>query len=678
MIYQRIYKTFLILFILSISIVAQQKVWTPSDVMKVSQVAEFSTAPDGNKIAFIKTLPRDFSDKPGADYRELYVYDVQSQKITSLISGKNSLSSIKWSVDSKSIYFLARLGDAKSTQVYSISSSGGSSKVVTSSTNNISQYQLHPNGNSIAYISTEGHTTKKKALLDKGFDAEFYEEEYFDLNLYIHDIKSNEVKRLTTGFSVFDFSWSPDGHNIAAFIANKNLVDDSYMYKNIFLVNPENGLKTRIVETPGKLSSMAWSPDSKHLAFVAGVDVNDPVSGSLFSVEVNNPKPFSELKNYTKEFIGSVTGIDWLNNETILYSSEESVYNTIRKQKLNDDKSELILHPGKSAVTRFEYVNSKIIMSGNTSQHPNELFSLDVKDGSLKRLTVSNEWMNDFKFSKQEKISYKAKDGLQIEGVLIYPLDYAEGTRYPLITYIHGGPEASVSDGWLTGYGSWGQVASAKGYFLFAPNYRASSGRGVEFSKMDRGDLVGAEFEDVIDGIDYLIEKGMVDKHKVGIGGGSYGGYFSAWGATKYTDRFAAAVTFVGVSNQISKAHTTDIPFEDYAVHWGIWPFENFELYLDRSPVKYAHKSKTPTLILHGKEDPRVHPAQSLELYRIMKLHSKAPVRLVLYPGEGHGNRKNTSRYDYLVRTLEWFDHYLKSDKPKNSIPEKYIDFDIE
>lgn len=211
-----------------------------------------------------------------------------------------------------------------------------------------------------------------------------------------------------------------------------------------------------------------------------------------------------------------------------------------------------------------------------------------------------------------------------------------------------------------------------KGFFVFYPNYRASSGRGVDFSMAGRGDLVGKEFEDVIDGIDYLIELGLVDANKVGIGGGSYGGYFSAWGATKYSHRFNAAVVFVGVSNQISKAHTTDIPYEDYYVHWGIWPYEDFQRYLDASPVAFAQNSKTPTLILHGKEDPRVHPAQSLELYRTLKLHGKAPVRFVMYPGEGHGNRKNTSRYDYLVRTLQWFEYYLNSDNPKDKMPDMY------
>ena len=190
------------------------------------------------------------------------------------------------------------------------------------------------------------------------------------------------------------------------------------------------------------------------------------------------------------------------------------------------------------------------------------------------------------------------------------------------------------------------------------------------------GDLVGGEFNDVIDGIDYLIAKGLVDKDKVGIGGGSYGGYFSAWAATRFTDRFTAAVVFVGIGNQVSKRFTTDIPYEDYLVHWGFWTYENEDLVWERSPVRYVKGSTTSTLILGGKNDARVHPSQSLELYRGLKLHGTAPVRLVRYPGEAHGNRKNTSRLDYSLRTMRWFEYYLQSDEPKNEMPNKYLEIE--
>ena len=317
-------------------------------------------------------------------------------------------------------------------------------------------------------------------------------------------------------------------------------------------------------------------------------------------------------------------------------------------------------------------------LGGSTMWHPSELFTYDVRKRNLKRQTTLNPWLKDKKFGVQERMTYTSRDGLKMEGVLAYPLDYKEGTKYPLITYIHGGPEACVKNGWTTYYSLWGQVATAKGYFVFMPNYRGSSGRGVAFSKMNQGDLGDEEFNDVLDGIDDLIARGMVDKTKVGIGGGSYGGYFAAWAATKHSDRFAAAVVFVGISDQLSKRYSTDIPYESYYSHWKFWPHENRELVIDRSPITHAENNKTPTLILHGKNDTRVHPSQSLMLYRALKLPKKAPVRLIWYPEEGHGNRKNPARLDYNLRTLAWFDYYLKGGGNKNQLPAKDLEYKID
>jgi dipeptidyl aminopeptidase/acylaminoacyl peptidase len=175
-----------------------------------------------------------------------------------------------------------------------------------------------------------------------------------------------------------------------------------------------------------------------------------------------------------------------------------------------------------------------------------------------------------------------------------------------------------------------------------------------------------------VDAVNHLVSVGLVDRAKVGITGGSYGGFASAWGATYLTEHFAASVMFVGLSNNVSRVGTTDIPNEEFHVHalkrpWDDWPFM-----LQRSPITHVAKSKTPTLILHGTADPRVHPTQSLELYRLMKLHGKT-VRLVWYPGEGHGNARAASRLDYSLRLMQWMTHYLKG--PGGAPPPADLDY---
>jgi dipeptidyl aminopeptidase/acylaminoacyl peptidase len=248
---------------------------------------------------------------------------------------------------------------------------------------------------------------------------------------------------------------------------------------------------------------------------------------------------------------------------------------------------------------------------------------------------------------------------MEIEGVLVRPLDEKPGQRYPLILTVHGGPEAHDRNGWVTSYSNAGQVAAGRGFAVFHPNYRGSTGRGVAFSKLGQGDPAGKEFDDLVDAVDHLVSIGLVDRAKVGITGGSYGGYASAWGATYYTERFAAAVVFVGISDNISRVGTTDIPNEEYYVHALKRPWENWQFQLERSPVYHAAKSRTATLILGGMDDPRVSPTQSMELYRHLKLHGNVPVRLVRYPGEQHGNARAASRLDYSLRLLQWMEHYL-------------------
>jgi dipeptidyl aminopeptidase/acylaminoacyl peptidase len=654
---------------------AQQDVLTSYNIFNLKTVVETAVSPDDRMIAYSVVVPRPFDHKPGNDYRHLYVYNIADDSAEAIVADDFTLYSLQWTPDSKNILFRSTRDEVKTSQVYIVDAKGGAPEAITSFNNPVTQFELSPDGKKIAFISDDGQSDKKKLLLEKGYDAEIFEEEYLDKNLYIRDFNSEEPKQITSGVTVFDFKWSPDSKKILAQIAEKNLVDDSYMFKRIYVIDTEKGIKEKIVDNPGKLTKMAWSTDNKHIAFVAGVDIHDPVSGSVFIADVTQPKPFTELRNYSEGFIGSVDAVSWKDDNTVLFSSEEGVNKTLREQKIDGKESKLIIEGGKAVFGNFEYKDGKVFFAGNTPEHPSEVYVYNTSNKELKKLTDNNSWLSGIKLAKQEKITYKARDGLEIEGVLIYPLNFIEGDTFPLIVYVHGGPEACEKNGWLTSYSKWGQIAAAKDYFVFYPNYRSSSGRGVEFSKLGFGDLAAGEFDDIIDGIDYLVDKGYVDNNKVGIGGGSYGGYFAAWGATKHTERFAAAVSFVGVSNMISKRNTTDIPYEDYYVHWGIWTHEDYELVYSRSPVKYSHQSKTPTLILHGKNDPRVHPAQSLELYRSLKLHGSAPVRLIWYPGQGHGNSKNTSRLDYAVRTMEWFDYYLKSDKPKNEMPEKYIEF---
>ena len=659
-----------------ISMYAGQPVMTPQKTIDLKNVSEVSISDDGQLIAYTVTVPRPFTDSPGGDYRELYVYNKASGDITSLITGKTRIISIGWTPGGN-ISFRDRGEDATGLQIFEIGPDGGEPSQITRFERSVGSYEFIDDVNIVFTAASEPDPVKSR-LLDMGFNAEIYEEEFLDINLYRYDLTTHESIQLTKGMTVFDFTVSPDGKYAAAAIADKNLVDYSYMFKDIYLIDLSTGETSLLIEIPGKLGRISWSPNGNRIAFIAASGVYDAVAGSLFVIDVPNNKVFEDLINYAEGMRASIINVEWKDNETMFYVSEEGVDMVLSEQPADNHARQIIIEPGDLVFRSFSRSGDIIALSGNTPSNPNELYSFDITAGTLNRLTNHNPWLENIKLGKQEMIVYNARDGLDIEAVLIYPVDYDPGRSYPLITYIHGGPEAANQNGWVTRYSIWGQVAAARDYFFFMPNYRAGSGRGVEFTMEGFGDLVGKEYDDVLDGIDHLIDIGYVDKDRVGIGGGSYGGYFSAWSATRHTDRFAASVVFVGISNQISKRNTTDIPWEDYLVHWGFWTHEDMEKVWDASPIKYAPGSKTPTLILHGTEDPRVPPSQGLELYRKLKLHGEAPVRLIWYPGEGHGNARNTNRLDYAVRTMEWFDYYLKDKGPREKMPYKYPEYNIE
>ncbi|HOJ04466.1 MAG TPA: S9 family peptidase [Bacteroidota bacterium] len=637
---------------------AQSSVLDTRNLFDIRQAVETAVSPDGRHVAYTVFAPRPFTDAAGPDYRELHVYDVQAGASRMYLGPKRALYSLSWSPDGSIMYFMALLDGSGPAQVHRMRLDGGEPEAVTRSATGISDYALSPDGRGIAYIATTPGDAAVTEWKRKGFDAQVYEELNPHANVYVLTLGESVARQLTKDVSVFDIEWSPDGNTLAAAVAPMNTVDQSYMFKRIHLIDARSGVLTPLVDNPGKLGKLAFSPDGAKLAFISAVAVWDSKEGSVFVVDVRSPKPFAQLRNLHAGYEGTVVDIAWKDAGTLYFAAEEGVDIALREVDLNGKLLAAPIAPGTLVFSSFSVEKGLFAFAASTPQHPRELYLFD--GAAPRRVTTLNPWLANVRLARQERFEYKAKDGLRITGVLIYPLDYKQGTRYPLIVDIHGGPESAYQNGWVTNYGNWGQVAAARGFAVFMPNYRASTGRGVEYAKMGLGDLAGKEFTDVLDGIDRLDDMGLIDPKRVGIGGGSYGGYFASWGATRHSKRFAAAVSFVGVSNQISKRNTTDIPWEDYHVHWGIWTHEDFAKVYDRSPVKWAQGSTTPTLILHGTEDPRVHPSQSLELYRALKMHGKAPVRLVWYPGEGHGNRRNTSRLDYLVRTMDWFETYLK------------------
>lgn len=651
----------ILLFFIAHTLFAQQNVLTPEDVAKLEVITDAVISPDGKKIAYQKMVPADPTKENAPASMHLYVYDPTSRSSTALVT-EYSVSNLKFRPKQNSITFAAKQENDSAKAIYEIPVSGGAPQKIFEYESAISSFDWNASGDQIAFIAKE---PKEEKSSDLPYQPEIYEGDLPNSAAYVVDINEGSPKKLEVKGHVTGLKWGPKGTQLAVSAAPSSLVDDYYTGQKLYIVDAKTYKVTAEVDHKAKMGSFQWSPNGKKIAFIAGEDENDPTDGRIFIAEASGGKP----NILHRDFKGKFEGFSWKDDNTLTYLASEGVYNNLAtidlKGKTNKLYENLDMHITGFSISK----DNKIVFVGNTAKHPGELFLLEAGSKEAKRLTTSNPWLEDETLGKQEVFTYQTDDGIEIQGILIHPVNKTE--QAPLITVVHGGPEAHYSNGWLTAYSMPGQMGAGEGYYVFYPNYRGSTGRGVEFAKSSQGDPGGKEFDDIIHGIDHLIEDYGIDKDKVGVTGGSYGGYATAWMSTRHTDRFAAGVMFVGISNNLSKWGTSDIPEEMFLVHSRKRIWDDYQFFLERSPIFYAGQAKTPLLIMHGKEDTRVDPGQSYELYRHIKTRTDTPVRLVLYPGEGHGNRNSTARYDYSLRMMRWFNTYLKNENLE--IPESAL-----
>jgi dipeptidyl aminopeptidase/acylaminoacyl peptidase len=649
---------------LSSSLAFAQSAITVEDIPKVKSVIQTTVSPDGDSVAFTRSLPRTlYVDENGSNYSELYVVDDKGVE-RPFITGSVNIKSLQWSNDSKTIYFLAKLKDDKYTSLYQIPVDGGQAQAVMSlKGTSISSYQLSPDNKQVAILAMPAADKSEKELKKLGFKAEVYEQGLKNKQLFIVDLAKADKPLTPTALNVdsyvSDVNWAANGEKLLVKTQPTALIDDKYTKSMWHLFDIVSNKVTLSFKTEGKLGDAELSHDGKYIAILGAEDKHDPATGRLFIADTKT----AEITEWLPNFMGHVVDFEWSHKRnTLNFIANVGTESFVASIKTGSNKYKKLVKEGKFIASQLSVSDSDktLALRGNTAKHPNEVFI--VRSNKAKRLTDSNSWLNDKRFAKQETITLKARDGVELDGVLVYPLDYEKGTRYPLIMSVHGGPESHDKNGWVTNYSRPGQMGAARGYAVFYPNYRGSTGKGVDYSKLGQNDYAGKEFDDLVDFKNHLVDLGLVDTKRVGITGGSYGGYASAWGATKLTEHFAASVMFVGVTNQLSKFGTTDISNEMNLVHARSYPWDKWQWYLERSPIYWAGQSETPLLIMHGKDDPRVHPAQSMELYRYMKVQGK-DVRLVYYPGEGHGNRKVAAQYDYSLRLMRWMDNYLMEGK---------------
>jgi dipeptidyl aminopeptidase/acylaminoacyl peptidase len=646
----------LFLFFLQSSLLAQGL--SPEDVANIKTVSSVSMSHNAESVAYTLSVPRTDEEPVGRNYSELYIIPAAGGDPVPVIEKPQSAGSPQWGADGR-LYFISQITDYHNqAQVYSVNRSGQDLQKHTQAEHGLVSFAWSEDGSTLAYTAMEPVSDERREMEERGYDMIVAGENLRYMRLWIQPRDGNAEIITPEDLYVWNFSWSPDGEQLVMRVSDKPGADEDQMYTRFSVINKDGTGLRDVMSAPKKKTSVSWSPDGSRLAVLAGKVYSDPLPQRIWIIDLEE----GEKKDVTPEYWeGTPEWLTWMDEMTLMFTAVERSTTSLFTLRTDRQTPNQIAGGGEEIFRSISPDGSKRSFAAavNTKDHPGEVYAGDVRRGEFQRLTYHNEWLNERTLGGQSSITWRGADDLKMEGILVKPVGFDEGVRYPLAILPHGGPEGVSMNGWNTRSLYPVQVLANEGYVVFKPNYRGSGGRGTDFASANHRDLGGKEFEDVLLGIDYLDEAGLIDTDKVGISGTSYGGYFAAWAATRYSNRFAAGITFAGLSNWISFMGTTDIPHEMAVVHWDLYWFDNPGQNWERSPVAWLSQAGTPLLVAHGLADDRVHPEQSIQLHQFLEMKG-IPTGLVLYPRQPHGLTERAHQLDFMNRIIDWFGEHVK------------------
>jgi len=653
----------------------QKKTMKPEDIITMKKLGGAVISPDGRWAAFVRTAPVNDKDKI-KNLNHIWLVSTEGGEPFQLTNGSNGDGGSRWSPDSKRIAFVSRRGDKN--QIWIIPKSGGEARQLTFTENGASNPHWSPDGKRIAFSMSEKDSKEVEKQKKAGDDPVIVEKNDFkQSHLWVIDVKTmdegpeinfdlpegesdkedekerrkkDKSQRLTEGdFSVTDPRWSPDGTQITFVSSPSPKADDTMFGSNIQVINVETKEIRKLTEFENGESCPRWSPDGAQIAFLHSPEGYG--QKALYTI----PAEGGSAKGITLDFDRNLNSPEWSpDGEVIYFSVVDGVRLHLHSIPKDGGQIRQITN-GDCIVADISFADDgdTFLCYYSASDMPADLWVGSIRTGKLRQITKLNPQIDDFELGETRVIRWKSADKLEIEGLLCLPVDYEEGKSYPLIVEPHGGPHGARS---LEFKAEW-HYFNGEGFAVFAPNFRGSDGYGREFAQANFNNWGIGDYNDVMSGVDYLVDQGIADPERLVVGGWSYGGYMTSWIVTQ-TDRFKAAMDGCGLSNLVSMYGQTDIPtfmrlyFEDA-------PSRNLEQYREHSPMNYIHQVKTPTLIMHGAEDKRVPLPQAEEFYAGLKSMG-VDVEFVKYPREGHGIGEPRHLIDRLKRQVAWYKKYIQ------------------
>lgn len=629
--------------------------WSPALSMKYHQIAGTALSPDGMRVAYVVREP--LMEGEQSEYRShIWLAGSDGSDARQFTRGEHSAGSPRFSPDGSMLSFTS--GRSGSGQIWIMPLGGGEAWALTEAEKSVGQYRWSPDGTHIAFTMSDPDTEEEKQARKEKRDVILVDQNFKHRHLYVVGLpdehgESVEATRVTEGeFSVTDFDWTPDGDGLAFTHQPDPRINTGRVASDLSIVHLREGHPVdHLVTTGGLEGSPRVSPDGAWIAYVSSGMQAEPVGlGDVYVVSTSGgePRALAHTPDRSPQLIG------WSRDGSGVYFGE-AIGTTRQVLHLPADGGE------PRAVTEVEGVvgapsfarnADRMAFTMQTADEPTDVFVSSTQRFDAQRVTDLHADVPRPAMGRTEVLQWTAPDGTPVEGLLTYPVGYESG-RVPLMLNVHGGPAGVFSQS-FTGNPSiyMIQYFAQEGYAVLRPNPRGSTGYGKEFRYANIMDWGYGDYEDLMSGVDLVVEMGVGDPDQLYLMGWSYGGYMTSFAVTK-TDRFRAASMGAGLPNLISMTTTTDIG--DYLVgHMGGEFWDDYETYEKHSAMYRIKNVVTPTQVIHGAEDLRVPFTQGQEFYRALDRRGVA-TEMVVYPRTPHGPREPKFLMDVSDRILTWF-----------------------
>lgn len=640
--------------------------WTVDDVLGVKALTEVGISPDGAVIAY--TVRAVYKEDTQVPKSSIWVVDTSGGGARQFTSGPRADRTPHWSPDSQTLAFLSDRDEDGRFDIYTLSrSGGGEAHRLADLKGSVTDLQWSPDGRQIAFLMTDPETEEEKQRKKEKDDAIEFERDPRYQRLWVVGADGSDPRVVSAvDVQVWEFAWFPDGRSFAL-ICSELPHEWSWYECYVGTIPLSGGDVTPTYRSERQVAAPLPSPDGRSVAFISAYWSDcGVVGGDVYTI----PSGGGEARCLTSGYPVSFSWVEWSDAGSMLAigydEGEAAIY------RLDIQTESIRLWSGEAMLADRHWARASLTGDGSTlaiiredPSAPADIWTAIIPGGgdavdnlTWNRLTHMQPQLDVLTTGDPRTLRWQAPDGTPVQGILLRPAGYEEGRSYPLVTIVHGGPTGMYHHGFITSH-PWAPLLVSNGFAVLLPNPRGSTGWGAEFAEANLGDMGGRDLADILAGVDAAVQSGVADPERLGIGGWSYGGFMTAWTITQ-TDRFKAAIMGAGIANWHSFHGVSNVPTWDRLFYSGANPHSLSGPFADFSAIFQVDRVRTPTLILHGEQDPCVPVGQGYEFFRALK-DCGVETEMVVYPREGHGLSEKAHLRHLQERAIGWYRSHLNA-----------------